>query len=140
MISAPSGGDFLDFIDLTPIALHHTPLGTRQQLPKLHDRQLDWPRVAALIRDNADVISQLEAGLAEDWLNTHGTIWDDQLGYHRYPNDNREFDGAVFWAASTWATPAILVTFHNESTQAFSCFAAGCDPDFHYLGSLGEAD
>lgn len=129
----------MDFIDLTPIELQHTPLGTRNQLPKQHLWQLDWGKMAALIRDNHAVIVQLEAGLAEDWLNTHGIIWDEQFGYHRYPNDNREFDGSVFWAASTWATPAILVTFHNELTQAFSCYRLGKDPDFHYLGDLGEA-
>ncbi|RRK11203.1 hypothetical protein D1831_03745 [Lactiplantibacillus garii] len=130
----------MDFIDFDPISLHHTPLGTRYQLPKQHDRQLDWSKMAALIRDNADVMVQLEAGLAEDWVNTHGIIWDEQRGYHRYPNDNRGMDGAVFWAASTWATPAIVVTFHNESTRAFSCFKHGNDPDFHYLGSLGKLD
>ncbi|CAM3049960.1 hypothetical protein [Lactiplantibacillus plajomi] len=130
----------MDFVDFQKISLRHTPLGTRQQKPVLHDRQLDWPKMAALIRDNADVILQVEAGLAEDWLNTHGTIWDDQVGYHRYPNDNREFDDTVFWAASTWATPAILVTFHNETTQAFSCYRRGKDPDFHYLGTLGDAE
>ena len=130
----------MDFIDFQPIALQHTPLGTRNQLPVLHERELDWHKLAALIRDNGDVVTQIDAGLAEDWLNTHGTIWNEHGGYRRYPNDNREFDGAVFWAASTWATPAILVTFHNESTRAFSCYRAGIDPDFHYLGDLGKTD
>ncbi|MFC6163805.1 hypothetical protein ACFP3T_03850 [Lactiplantibacillus dongliensis] len=124
----------MDFIDLTPITLQHTPLGTRSQWPKEHDRQLDWAKLSALIRDNQDVIAVVQAGLAEDWLNTHGTIWDDQRGYYRHPNDNRDFDDTVFWAASTWATPAILVTFHNELTQAFACDKKGNDPDFHYLG------
>ena len=124
----------MDFIDLTPIQLRHTPLGTRQQAPKLHDWQLDWEKLAALIRDNGDVMAVVQAGLAEDWLNTQGTIWDEEWGYHRYPNDNREPDDTVFWAASTWATPAILVTFHNELTRAFACYREGRDPDFHYLG------
>ncbi|KID41795.1 hypothetical protein LbDm2_2513 [Levilactobacillus brevis] len=75
----------VDFIDLTPIQLRHTPLGTRGQLPILHNWQLDWHKLAA----------------------------------------------------STWATPAILVTFHNELTQAFACYCQGRDPDFHYLGSRG---
>ncbi|ASG81090.1 hypothetical protein [Lactiplantibacillus pentosus] len=129
----------MDFVDLTPIALGHTPLGTRNQLPEVHAWQLDWDKLARLIRDNQDVMAQVEAGLAEDWLNTHGTIWDSTTGYHRYPNDNREFDDTVFWAASTWATPAIVVTFHNEISQAFSCYRVGKDPDFHYLGPLGRA-
>ncbi|MFB9769466.1 hypothetical protein [Lactiplantibacillus modestisalitolerans] len=129
----------MDFADLQPIELHHTPLGTRNQLPVQHRRQLDWAKLARLIADNADVMMQVEAGLAEDWLNTHGTIWDDQHGYHRYPNDNRDFDDTVFWGASTWATPSIVVTFHDERTRAFACFRPGNDPDFHYLGTLGEA-
>lgn len=64
----------MDFVDLTPIALGHTPLGTRNQLPEVHAWQLDWDKLARLIRDNQDVMAQVEAGLAEDWLNTHGTI------------------------------------------------------------------
>jgi len=124
----------VDFIDFDPIALQHTPLGTRSQSPKQQERQLDWAKLAALIRDNQDVIAVVQAGLAEDWLNTHGTIWTDSVGYYRYPNDNRDFDDTVFWAASTWATPAILVTFHNELTRAFACYKKGNDPDFHYLG------
>lgn len=127
----------VDFIDLTPIQLRHTPLGTRGQLPILHNWQLDWHKLAALIQDNQSVMAVVQAGLAEDWLNTQGTIWDEQIGYYRYPNDNREPDDTVFWAASTWATPAILVTFHNELTQAFACYCQGRDPDFHYLGSWG---
>ncbi|WP_367296022.1 hypothetical protein [Levilactobacillus yonginensis] len=124
----------MDFIDFEPITLRHTPLGTRNQLPREHDRQLDWEKIAALIRDNHDVMAVVQAGLAEDWLNTQGTIWDEQWGYYRYPNDPREPDDTVFWAASTWATPAILVTFHNELTKAFACYKIGRDPDFHYLG------
>lgn len=96
----------VDFIDLTPIQLRHTPLGTRGQLPILHNWQLDWHKLAALIQDNQSVMAVVQAGLAEDWLNTQGTIWDEQMGYYRYPNDNREPDDTVFWAASTWATPA----------------------------------
>ncbi|MDV0430094.1 hypothetical protein RXV91_04240 [Lactiplantibacillus sp. DA1] len=130
----------MDFVDLTPIALTHTPLGTRGQTPRSHNWQLDWQKLACLIEDNHDVIAQVEAGLAEDWLNTHGTIWDSTQGYHRYPNDQREFDDTVFWAASTWATPAIVVTFHNELSRAFSCCRLGSDPDFHYLGPLGNGD
>ena len=129
----------MDFIDLTPINLGHTPLGTHSPVPQNDARQLDWQKLAVLIQDNQDVMTQVEAGLAEDWLNTHGTIWDNCHGYHRYPNDNREFDDTVFWAASTWATPAIVVTFHNEISRAFSCYRAGNDPDFHYLGPLGKA-
>lgn len=128
----------MDFIDLSPIDLQHTPLGTRGQTPTVHDWMLDWAKLASLIRDNADVITQVQAGLAEDWLNTHGTIWDQRVGYYRYPNDNREFDDTVFWGASTWATPAILVTFPNELTKAFACYKKGRDRDFHYLGSLGS--
>lgn len=124
----------MDFVDLKPIALRHTPLGTRGQAPKEHDWQLDWDQLAVLIRDNQDVMAVVQAGLAEDWLNTQGTIWDEEVGYHRYPNDNREPDDTVFGAASTWATPAILVTFHNELTASFACYRVGRDPDFHYLG------
>jgi len=61
-------------------------------------------------------------------------MWDDKWGYYRYPNDYREFDDTVFWGASTWATPAILVTFHNELAKSFACYKIGADPDFHYLG------
>lgn len=124
----------MDFIDLKPIDLQHTPLGTHIKNPNRHEWQLDWERLAWLIHDNQDVIAMVQAGLAEDWLNTHGTIWDDKWGYYRYPNDYREFDDTVFWAASTWATPAILVTFHNELAKSFACYKHGADPDFHYLG------
>ncbi|AVK63174.1 hypothetical protein C5Z26_03105 [Lactobacillus sp. CBA3606] len=124
----------MDFVELATINLQHTPLGTRYQLPKRHHWQLDWQRLAALIRDNHDVMAVVQAGLAEDWLNTHGTIWDEQQGYYRYPNDNRDFDDTVFWVASTWATPAILVTFHHESDQAFACYKNGSNPDFKRLG------
>lgn len=129
----------MDFVELTPIALGHTPLGTRGPNPHIHDWQLDWQKLSSLIADNQDVMMQEDAGLAEDWLNTHGTIWDNVQGYHRYPNDNRAFDDTVFWAASTWATPAIVVTFHNEISRAFSCYRVGTDPDFHYLGPRGRA-
>lgn len=115
----------VDFVDLTPIVLTHTPLGTRGSTPRIHDWQLDWKKLACLIDDNQDVMTQVEAGLAEDWLNTHGTIWDNVQGYHRYPNDRREFDDTVFWAASTWATLQSSLLFIMNS--AVHSVAIGLD-------------
>ncbi len=125
----------MDFIDFQPIALQHTPLGTRNQLPVLHERELDWHKLAALIRDNGDVVTQIDAGLAEDWLNTHGTIWNEHGGYRRYPNDNREFDGAVFgqlqrgrrqqfWLHFIMKVPVPLVAIGRESTQIFTTWVS----------------
>lgn len=99
-----------------------------------HDWQLDWGRLRNLIADNSELMSQVKAGIAEDWLDTNGIIWDDRIGYHRHPNSPYNPIDSVFWAYSPWGTPCVVITFLNETTRAYALYKHGRDRDFHYLG------
>lgn len=77
------------FSDLTPIELsvlsQSSVYSNSQPRPRIHDRQLDWRRLYTLINDNSEQLLEVKAGLAEDWVRTHGTVWDVKQGFHRRP-------------------------------------------------------
>ncbi|QBP17939.1 hypothetical protein [Acetilactobacillus jinshanensis] len=100
-----------------------------------HDWQLDWSRLKELITDNSELMAQVKAGIAEDWLDTNGVIWDDRIGYHLHPNSPYNAIDSVFWAYSPWGTPCIVITFLDETTRAYALYTHGRDRTFHYLGN-----
>ena len=120
--------------DLKPVHLRRLTKTIYANEHHLHDWQLDWRRLKLLIHDNDELMAQVKAGIAEDWLRTNGVIWDDRIGYHRYPNSSYNANDAVFWPFSTWGTPCIVITFLDESVRAYALYCHGRDCDFHYLG------
>lgn len=131
------------FSELTPIQLNvisqSSVYSNSQTRPHLHDWQLDWRRLYTLINDNSEQLLEVKAGLAEDWVRTHGTVWDVTQGFHRRPNDSYDYDDTVFWGYSSWATPTIVVTFADEREAAFALYTHGMDYNYHYLG-YGQLD
>ena len=101
----------------------------------LHDWQLDWGRLKQLITDNDELIAEVKAGIAEDWLRTNGIIWDNRIGYYRHPNSFYSDNDAAFWAYSPWGTPCVVITFLDESVRAYALYKRGRNADFHYLGN-----
>ena len=65
-------------------------------------RQLDWDIIKTIIESKE--FEKIEVGLAEDYYQTHAVIFEDgELII-------KENDGAGFYGASNWATPAIKLT------------------------------
>lgn len=68
------------FSELTPIQLNlisqSSVYSNSQDRPHLHDWQIDWRRLYTLVNDNSEQLLEVKAGLAEDWVRTHGTVWD----------------------------------------------------------------
>ncbi|GAW99453.1 hypothetical protein [Secundilactobacillus mixtipabuli] len=126
------------FQDLVPIELNVIETSTVYQAgkprPKQHDWQIDWERLRQLILDNDERIDEVKAGIAEDWVRTHGTVWDRFRGFYRRPNDSYDYDDTVFWGYSSWGTPAIAVIFADETEASYQLYKEGMDYNFHYLG------
>lgn len=58
-------------------------------------RSFDWEKAARIIKEKKPIVA--EAGLAEDWYWTGGTIWEN--------------DGPVYgqpYTSSYWATPVLV--------------------------------
>lgn len=126
------------FQDLVPIQLNVIESSTvyqdGQPRPKQYDWQIDWDRLQQLILDNSERLDEVKAGIAEDWVRTHGTIWDRTRGFYRHPNDSYDYDDTVFWGYSSWGTPAISVIFADESEASYQLYKEGMDYNYHYLG------
>jgi hypothetical protein len=84
-------------------------------------RQLDWMTVKELLDSNE--YDKVEVGLAEDYYQTHAVIFDNNKLIIR------ENDGAGFYGASRWATPAVKLTKDGE-TGLFECWIYGDNTGF----------
>lgn len=84
-------------------------------------RQIDWDKVKYILDSNC--FERIEIGLAEDYYQTHATIFQDSECVII------ENDGAGFYGASRWATPAIKLT-QNGETMLFECWILGSETGF----------
>lgn len=77
----------------------------------------DWHKAARLIREQSPIVA--EAGLAEDWRWTGGTIWE--------AGKPVEITTTYVYLASTWATPVLYL-----DGVEIPCWKRQCDtPDWH---------
>lgn len=84
-------------------------------------RQVDWDTVKTIIESKE--FERIEVGLAEDYYQTHAVIFDNgELII-------KENDGAGFYGASRWATPAIKLTKNGE-IGLFECWIMGSETSF----------
>ena len=93
-------------------------------------RQIDWDTVKTILEMKE--FDRIEVGLAEDYYQTHATIF----------KDNKviilENDGAGFFGASRWATPAIKL-YQNGESMLFECWVSGGEIDFpNWLEEIAE--
>lgn len=93
-------------------------------------RQIDWDTVKAILEMKE--FDKIEVGLAEDYYQTHTTIF----------KDNKiiilENDGAGFFGASRWATPAIKL-YQDDESMLFECWVNGNKTDFpDWLEAIAE--
>ena len=79
-------------------------------------RQIDWGTVKAIIESKN--FDRIEVGLAEDYEQTHAVIFENNK------ISITENDGAGFFGASRWATPAVKLTKDGE-TGLFECWTLG---------------
>lgn len=91
--------------------------------PNYHggSRELNWDTIRSLI--DSGEYSDIEVGLAEDYYQTHAVI---------VTNGEKviiENNGAGFYGASRWATPAVKLTKNGE-TGLFECWVMGSNPEF----------
>lgn len=94
-------------------------------------RQVDWEEVKNYIEENKDNISEVSVGLAEDWSYTHAKLWENG----KYATED---EYGQFYGSSTWATPAIAVTFNDFSEVTFECWKLGADSRFKNLNDGGN--
>lgn len=84
-------------------------------------RELDWNTIQTLV--DGGEYSDIEVGLAEDYYQTHAVI------LRNGEKIIEENDGAGFYGASRWATPAVKLTKNGE-TGLFECWVMGDNPRF----------
>ena len=93
-------------------------------------RQIDWDTVKTIIDLNE--FDKIEVGLAEDYYQTHAII---------FKNGKiiiKENDGAGFYGASRWATPAIKL-FKDGNSYLYECWVDGNKSDFpNWLKDIAE--
>jgi len=93
-------------------------------------RQIDWDTVKTILDMNE--FDRIEVGLAEDYYQTHATIFEDNKVIIL------ENDGAGFYGASRWATPAIKL-YQNGESMLFECWVNGDKTDFpNWLEEIAE--
>lgn len=84
-------------------------------------RQVDWDTVKDILQMKE--FDRIEVGLAEDYYQTHAIIYIDGEVLIL------ENDGAGFYGASRWATPAIKV-YQNGESELYECWVNGDMSDF----------
>lgn len=123
-------------LNLKPIGEHSYSwadgfmLGLTMSARKDGMRQIDWDTVKNILEMKE--FDRIEVGLAEDYYQTHTTIF----------TDNKviilENDGAGFFGASRWATPAIKL-YQNGESMLFECWVNGDKTDFpNWLEKIAE--
>lgn len=91
-------------------------------------RQVDWNKAKQFIEENKERLEDVEVGLAEDWDCTYSELWTKENGY-------KNAGYLQFYGASTWATPAITVTYLDGTEETFECWEYGED---HYFKNLNK--
>lgn len=94
-------------------------------------RQIDWDQLKSFIEENKDKISQVSAGLLQDWDCTSGQVWDSEKGY--IPRSK-----TYVYGASRWATPGFDVIWKGGIAEAFECWKLGDVADAYF--NLDEED
>lgn len=123
-------------LNLKPIGEHSYSfqegftLGSMMPKRKEGMRQIDWDTVKNILEMKE--FDRIEVGLAEDYYQTHATIF----------KDNKviilENDGAGFYGASRWATPAIKL-FKDGKSSLYECWVNGDKTNFpDWLAEVAE--
>lgn len=114
-------------LELKPIGEHSyswaegfTTLANKQE-NEGGNRMIDWDKIKSIIE--SEEFERIEVGLAEDYYQTHATIFKDG------EKIIKENDSAGFYGYSRWATPAVKLTKDGQ-TGLFECWTYGEDSTF----------
>lgn len=90
-----------------------------------HDfpRQVDWERLKEIILNDPSIVL-VNAGLAEDWVATSGTVFLD--------GEFIQQEDTYVHAASHWATPAVKIMHSDGRTDVFECWIEGHDSGSYF--------
>ena len=79
-------------------------------------KKLDWNGLKEFADTYKDDLLYIDAGMAEDWSATAGTVWDRNEGLIE---DNH------VWTSSRWATPAIHVYYMDGTDNIYELYVEG---------------